>query len=244
MKVYQMIYTSVQHSLSDQELGLSNQAGLRVYSCSQGLERENLDEIARFASYRLPKNNTKEYSKVVGDPTVPEMFPKTFRTLKLSDGKYAAIQSVFSGVDYQGHEGNFFAHALIFDNVEPDFFPEQYCNSKTFKTYLTEKEASTELVHYLPILESAEKNSEYEEEIYKFIDGHKKELSYLINSVITLLMGSNIKNICVATLSGEETEKYLVSLKYLLPRDVSLGTGISTYNVYLPSDKQDSICMH
>ena len=36
----------------------------------------------------------------------------------------------------------------------------------------------------------------------------------------------------------------MVSLKYLLPRDVSLGTGISTYNVYLPSDKQDSICMH
>ena len=244
MKVYQMIYTSVKHSLSDHELGLSNQAGLRVYSCSQGLEREILDEVARFASYRLPKNNTKEYSKVVGDPAVPEMFPKTFRTLKLSDGKYAAIQSVFSGVDYQGHEGNFFAHALIFDNVEPDFFPEQYCNSKTFKTYLTEKEASAELVHYLPILESAEKNSEYEEEIYKFIEGHKKELSYLINSVITLLMGSNIKNICIATLSGEETEKYLVSLKYLLPRDVSLGTGISTYNVYLPSDKQDSICMH
>ena len=244
MKVYQMIYTSVLHSLSDQELGLSNQPGLRVYSCSQGLERENLDEVARFSSYRLPKNNAQADSNVVGDPSVPELFPKTFRTLKLSDGKYAAIQSVFAGVDYQGHEGNFFSHALIFDNVEPDFFPEQYCRSKTFRTHLTEKEASRELVHYLPILEEAERDTEFEEEIYKFIDSHKKELSYLINSVITLMMGSNIKNICIATLSSDETEKYLVSLKYLLPRDVSLGAGISTYNVYLPSDKQDSICLH
>ncbi|HIT85444.1 MAG TPA: hypothetical protein IAA60_06010 [Candidatus Ornithomonoglobus intestinigallinarum] len=244
MKVYQMIYTSVLHSLSDQELGLSNQSGLRVYSCSQGLEREDLDEVARFSSYRLPKNNKQEYSEVYCDPKVPEQFPKTFRTLKLADGKYAAIQSVFSGVDYQGHEGNFFSHALIFDNVEPDFFPEQYCRSKTFRTYLTEKEQKKELVHYLPVLEEAERDEGFEKEIYEFIGSHKKELSYLINSVITLMMGSNIKNICIATLSAEETEKYLVSLKYLLPRDVSPGSGISTYNVYLPSDKQDSICLH
>ena len=239
-----MIYTSVLHSLSDQELGLSNQSGLRVYSCSQGLEREDLDEVARFSSYRLPKNNKQEYSEVYCDPKVPEQFPKTFRTLKLADGKYAAIQSVFSGVDYQGHEGNFFSHALIFDNVEPDFFPEQYCRSKTFRTYLTEKEQKKELVHYLPVLEEAERDEGFEKEIYEFIGSHKKELSYLINSVITLMMGSNIKNICIATLSAEETEKYLVSLKYLLPRDVSPGSGISTYNVYLPSDKQDSICLH
>lgn len=239
-----MIYTSVLHSLSDQELGLSNQSGLRVYSCSQGLEREDLDEVARFSSYRLPKNNKQEYSEVYCDPKVPEQFPKTFRTLKLADGKYVAIQSVFSGVDYQGHEGNFFSHALIFDNVEPDFFPEQYCRSKTFRTYLTEKEQKKELVHYLPVLEEAERDEGFEKEIYEFIGSHKKELSYLINSVITLMMGSNIKNICIATLSAEETEKYLVSLKYLLPRDVSPGSGISTYNVYLPSDKQDSICLH
>lgn len=244
MKVYQMIYTSVLHSLSDQELGLSNQSGMRVYSCSQGLERENLDEVARFSNYRLPKNNKQSYSDKVGDPGVPELFPKTFRTIKLSDGKYAAIQSVFAGVDHQGHEGNFFAHALIFENVGEDFFPEQYCHSKTFRTHLTEKESAREIVHYLPILEDAERDLEYEEEIYKFIDEHKKELSYLINSLITMLLGSNIKNICIATLSAEETEKYLISLKYLLPRDISLGAGVSTYNVYLPSDKQDSICLH
>lgn len=55
MKVYQLIYTSVQHSLSDPELGLVNQSGLRVFSCTQGLTKQNIDETIRFATYRLPK---------------------------------------------------------------------------------------------------------------------------------------------------------------------------------------------
>lgn len=244
MKVYQIIYTSVLHSLSDPQLGLTNQSGMRIYSCSQGLERADLDEITRFANYRLPKNNKKEYSDVLGDPSVPEQFPKTFRTLRLSNGKYAAIQAVFSGVDHQGHEGNFFSHALIFDGVDDEFFPERYCHSKTFKTHLTVNELSKDLVQYLPILEDAEINTEFEEEILSFIGSHKKELSYLMNNVQMLLMGSNVKNICISTVSGEETEKYIIALKYLLPRDVSLGAGVSTYNVYLPSDKQDKICIH
>ena len=81
MKVYQLIYTSVQHSLSDNVLDLTNQSGLRVYSCSQGITKDNIGEILKFSSYRLPKND----------------------------------KTVYSGVDFQGKPGNFFAHALVFD---------------------------------------------------------------------------------------------------------------------------------
>ena len=242
MKVYQAIYTSVQHSLSDTELGLSNQSGLRVYSCSQGLTRENLDDIIRIASYRLPKDNTIEYSKTVGDPTVPGLFPKTFRTLRLSDGKYAAVQSVFSGVDYLGHEGNFFSHAFVFDEVEDGFIPELYYGNDKFKTFLTEHEAAKEIVSYLPMLEV---ETNLEEKVLSFIDTHKRELSYILNNAIGILASSKtVKNICIATASEEETAMYLVALKYLLPRDIESNMGISTYNVYLPSEKQDKIIFH
>ena len=71
MKVYQLIYTSVQHSLSDPELGLVNQSGLRVFSCTQGLTKQNIDETIRFATYRLPKNNEIKYTQTPCDPTVP-----------------------------------------------------------------------------------------------------------------------------------------------------------------------------
>lgn len=244
MKVYQMIYTSVRHSLSDSNLGLVNQAGLRVYSCSQGVTRDNINELIRFSGYRLHKNDKTAYSEVIGDPSVPELFPKTFRTLKLSDGRYAAVQSVYAGVDFQGEAGNYFAHALIFDEVPDDFFPEQYYGSDAFKTHLTTTEAESELVHYLPCLEDLEPNAELEGKITEFIGAHKKELSYLLSKATELLTSEDIKNICVATSSEETTALYVIALKYLLPRDVSENVGISTYNVYLPSEKQHNIVFH
>ncbi len=244
MKVYQMIYTSVRHSLSDPDLGLTNQPGQRVYSCSQGLTRENIAELMRFSSYRLPKNNDVEYSKELGDPTIPSMFPKTFRTLRLADGRFAAIQSVYSGYDINGEEGNFFAHALVFDEYGDDFFPEQYFGSDLFRTYLTKEEQDAELIRYLPVLEDPIKPEELEREIITFINLHKKELTYLINHAVTMLTSENLKNICISTDDEYLTERYLIALKWMLPRDISRNTGISTYNVYLPSDKQDRIVFH
>lgn len=244
MKVYQMIYTSVQHSLSDSALGLSNQPGLRVYSCTQGITRDNVNELIRFSGYRLPKNNKTDYSEVVGDPSVPDLFPKIFRTLRLSDGKYAAIQSVFSGVDFQGQPGNFFAHAFVFDEVGDDFFPEKFYGSKAFRTHITADESKSELVHYLPCIEDLMPEEGFEQEIMGFIETHKKEMSYLINKAFVLLTSETLGNICVATESEKETAMYLIALKYLLPRDISENVGISTYNVYLPSEKQHSIVFH
>lgn len=244
MKIYQMIYTSVMHSISDPELGLENRPGHRVYSCSQGLTSENIAELMRFCSYRLPKNNTIKYSSEVGDPTIPTLFPKVFRTLRLADGRFAAIQSVYAGYDVNGEEGNFFAHALVFDEIPDDFFPEQYFGSELFRTYLTKEEQECELVKYLPVIEFAQKPEGLEEEMTAFIKLHRKELTYLINHAVTMLTSENLKNICICTDDSYLTERYLLALKWLLPRDVSRNTGISTYNVYLPSDTQDRIVFH
>ncbi len=244
MKVYQMIYTSVENCLSAPEIGLVNAPGQRVYSCSQGLTRENIAELMRFSSYRLPRNNKTAYSNVFGDPSVPEAFPKIFRTLRLSDGKLAAIQSVYAGLDVNGEAGNFFAHALVFEDYNADFFPEQYYGSEIFRTYLTKEEYETKLVRYLPILENPIKPQSLGSEITEFIKAHTKELTYLINQAVTMLTSENLKNICISTSDAKLTEKYLVALKWLLPRDVSVNTGISTYNVFLPSDKQNKIVFH
>lgn len=244
MKVYQMIYTSVKHSLADADLGLVNQAGQRVYSCSQGLTRENISELMRFSGYRLPKNNTVKYSKDFGDPEIPNLFPKTFRTLRLSDGKFAAVQSVYAGCDVNGDHGNFFAHALVFEEYPEDFFPEQYFESELFRTYLTKEEQNCELVKYMPVLENPQKSAAAERKIHEFINEHRKELTYLINHAVTMLTSENLRNICICTKDSKLTEQYLVALKWLLPRDISRNTGISTYNVYLPSDKQDRIVFH
>lgn len=239
-----MIYTSVKHSIADPDLGLVNQKGQRIYSCSQGLTRENIAELMRFSSYRLPKDNTIKYSKEYGDPSVPQMFPKVFRTLRLADGRFAAIQSVYAGYDVDGEEGNFFAHALVFDEIDDNFFPEQFFGSELFRTYLTKAEQESELVKYLPVIENPPLPDGINEEIETFIKLHKKELTYLVNHAVTMLTSEHLKNICICTKEEYLTERYLIALKWLLPRDVSRNTGISTYNVYLPSHKQDRIVFH
>lgn len=244
MKVYQMIYTSVRNSLEDPDLGLVNQPGQRVYSCSQGLSRENISELMRFSGYKLPRNDRTIYPMDFANPDVGGMFPKTFRTLRLADGKLCAIQSVYAGCDINGDEGNFFAHALVFDEYPDDFFPEQFYGSEIFRTYLTKEEHESKLVRYLPVLENPIKPEKLSGEVQEFIDSHKKELTYLINHSVTMLTSENLKNICICTDSEELSAMYLVALKWIIPRDVSRNTGISTYNVYIPSDKQDRIVFH
>lgn len=243
MKIYQLIYTNTLHCLSDGKKGLANQAGLRVFSCSEGLTRENINEITRFCLYRVPRGMNIPHSTVPCDPSVPELFPKVFRTLKLSDGRYAAIQSVYSGNDFAGNKGNHFAHALIFDEVDDNFFPEMYYNSPLFKTYLTKEQQESEVVRYLPEL-SPQRDETLDDSINDFIKPNKKMLAHLVNLAMRLMTGEEIRNICIAAEDPKLTEMYLVALKYLLPRDISRHTGISTYNVYMPSLKQSNIVFH
>lgn len=242
MKVYQLIYTSVQHSLSDPDLGLVNQSGLRVFSCTQGLTKQNIDELIRFATYRLPKNNEIEYSDKPCDPSVPELFPKIFRTLKLSDGRFAAMQISYAGCDFDGSAGNVFAHAFIFDDVEEDFIPERYIDHPKYRTHLTEKDLAGQIVHYLKPLDDLEATEGIDNKVLDFIEAHKRELTYILDRAMQMLTSDDIKNICIATNDVEKTQLYLLAIKWLLPRDAA--AGISTYNVYLPSDKQNQIVFH
>ena len=211
MKIYQLIYTNTLHSLSDGKKGLINQSGLKVFSCSEELTRENINEIIRFCLYRVPRGMNIPHSSVPCDASVPELFPKIFRTLKLSDGKYAAIQSVYAGNDFKGNRGNHFAHALIFDETDKDFFPEMYYNSPLFRTHLTKEEQAAEIVRYLPELTSKIDES-LDDKINEFIKSHKKELAYLINMAKRLMTGEEIKNICIASDDGNLTDMYLLSL--------------------------------
>lgn len=244
MKVYQLIYTSVQHSLSDPGIGLVNQSGLRVFSCTQGLTKQNIDEIIRFATYRLPKNNETEYSQKPCDPSVPEKFPKIFRTLRLSDGRYAAIQISYAGYDFDGQPGNVFAHAFVFDDVDEDFMPERYFGHPKYRTHLREKDLKGQIVHYLKPLDDITPTEGLEDKVIEFIAGHKAELTYILDCAARMLTTADVKNICIASHDESLVQMYLLAVKWLLPRDVSQNTGISTYNVYLPSDKQKQIVFH
>lgn len=242
MEIYQLIYTSVRYSLSDSTLNLENKSGYRVYSCSQGLTKEEIEEIVCFCGYKKPENASVEYSKEYANPDIPEKFPKTFRTLKLTSGKYAAIQTVFSGYDEEGSNTNFFAHAFIFDDTDADFYPEEYYGSEDFRTYLTEEEKNLSLVRYLPKLTEVKKQENLSQWIDLFAKEHKVQMSALIDAAVEILTGATSKtHICISAKTSEESDYYLLTLKRLLPYALSESSGISTNNTYLPSEKQKFI---
>lgn len=242
MEVYQLIYTAVRYSLSDSTLNLENKPGYRVYSCTQGLTKEEIEEIICFCGYKKPDNVDVEYYKEYANPTVPEKFPKTFRTFKLTTGKDVAVQAVFSGFDDEGQDSNFFAHAFIFDDVCDDFRPESYYGSEDFRTHLTEEEISISLVRYLPKLKEIKKQENLSQWVDLFAKEHKTQISALVDAAVEILMGESSKtHLCISAKTAEESDYYLLALKQLLPPSLAAMSGISTNNTYLPSEKQKLI---
>lgn len=242
MEVYQLIYTAVRYSLSDSSLNLENGPGYKVYSCSQGLTKEEIDEIVCFAGYKKPSECEIEYSNEYMDTKIPEAFPKTFRTFTLTTGKQVALQSVFSGVDHEGKDGNFFAHAFAFDDTDDDFLPESCYGSEEFRTHLTEQETTLSLVRFLPKLNEVKIQENLSQWVELFSKEHKLQLSYLVDMAVKILAGKSEKtHLCISTKSHEESDYYLLALKRLLPKSLAGISGISTNNTYLPSDKQNKI---
>lgn len=243
MKIYQLIYTNSKYSLSDPELKLKNHAGLGVYSCSQGLTEDNIKEIVKFCGYHLPKNCDFNGAKTFGDTNIPDRFPKIFRTFRLSDGKAAALQSVYSGPDENGNQGMFFTHVLIADDSE-NIIPERYYKSKSFKKFLTKEEQERELVTYLPVLENADSGRNLMKNVEGFINDHKPQITVLFENLIEALSGEKKKHVMIAGSNSNEVDMYILALKYILPKNIAMSFGISTYNVYIPSSSQYKIMLH
>ncbi len=245
MKVYQLIYTATRYSLSDPLLNLENRPGYKVFSCTQGLTKEEIDEIVCFCSYKRPDSDDTEYSREYADPEVPESFPKIFRTFMLSTGKYAAVQVAFSGVDMDGKDGNFFAHAFVFDETYEGFMPELYYGSEDFRTHLTEEETNISLVRYLPALSDVKEQENLLQWLDLFAKEHRIQMSALIDAAVEIFSDKSEKtHLCVSAQTGEESDYYILALKRLLPKALARKSGISTNNTYLPSDKQNKILLN
>lgn len=245
VKAYQIIYTCAQHSISDTELDFSDKPGYGVYSFSEGLTKEEINEVIKYSNYRLPSLCSPEAAANPDDGSNADKYPVVFRTLKLSGGRYAAIQSVFAGNDINGEPKNFLSHALVFDTEggEPPALYEYY-GSPVFRKCLTELERNAPKVNYLPVIDSPAKNKELEERLKAFTDGHKCELTYLFEKLLNVLASADKNHLMLCSADTDTVIMYMLSLKRLLPKKLSDSFGISTYNVNIPSDKQKRIKLH
>lgn len=104
MKALQMHYTSCRH-------GLSGHAGFQTRALSEGLRPEERRELERRGGYRPPRD-------APSSPSPEELasdFPVAFRGSLLESGRAALVRSCYTGRDYSGRWGNFFAHSLVLE---------------------------------------------------------------------------------------------------------------------------------
>lgn len=108
MRALQLHYTSCRR-------GRSGSPGFQVRALSPGIRPDEQREIERRGVYRPPRG-------VPAEPTPDELardFPPAFRFYTLESGRRALTFSSYSGKDYSGRWGNFFAHTLVLDgNLE------------------------------------------------------------------------------------------------------------------------------
>jgi len=113
MKALQLLYTSCRR-------GQSGSAGFQTRAITPGIRPDEQREIERRGVYRPPRDARPE-------PTAEEIardFPRAFRSYRLESGRLALTRSCYTGRDYSGRWGNFFAHTLVLeDGAAPALWP-------------------------------------------------------------------------------------------------------------------------
>jgi len=105
MRALQMHYTSCRH-------GLSGQAGFQARARSEGLQPEERRDLESRSGYRPPRDAPSTPSP----DEIGREFPVAFRGSILGSGRVALIKSCYTGRDYSGRWGNFFAHSLVLED--------------------------------------------------------------------------------------------------------------------------------
>jgi|GEM_PF-3730837 len=132
MKVFQWKYTAC-------PFNMENANGFNTFSMSDGLTREDKEELVRFAGTYTPPDHLPH------QPTSEELskFPVAFSFFRLRTGRFAICRTCYVGRDYGGVRwGNFFSHALVLENGFWPFYPVELWNSPLFDSKLTPEEVT------------------------------------------------------------------------------------------------------
>jgi GTPase-associated protein 1, N-terminal domain type 2/GTPase-associated protein 1, C-terminal domain/GTPase-associated protein 1, middle domain len=106
----QLCYTSCEH-------GLAGYGGYQFNAITPGTPPVLLREVEERTVYEPPRS-------LLADPEDPEAYPVAF-SYGMSEATAMAVTThvVFTGTDYSGRPGNYFAHALATSAPERDFEP-------------------------------------------------------------------------------------------------------------------------
>lgn len=232
MAVQQLFYTSCRK-------GLSSGMGFQTYAMSKGITEEERKEIEGYCVY-IPSDNLPTQPS---DEEIDELFPISFSSFRLKNGKYCISSAKYIGKDYSGRYGNYFCHVLISDKIWP-FYPIELYESRVFRSSLTDNEENAEEIVYLPELnEIPLGNRIHFDSIGSFlkkadVGKRRKGFTELMKSSISF--SSNNKRIVFCD-HKDNVPYWIGAMQMSLPRKLAQEFSFTTY-CYNPEDVPYMLC--
>lgn len=222
MRALQLHYTSCRR-------GQSGSSGFQTRTLTSGIRPDEQREIERRGVYRPPRD-------VKPEPSEEEMnrdFPRALRSWVLESGRRALTRSVYTGRDYSGRWGNFFAHTLVVENGElPPHWPIDYYEWEGWKERLASEEDGDEPPPPLPAVDLgavAPAESFRREEIREFLGEDSGRPALLARMGRALLLGRESSRALVLRDTPTNGLFWIAALQKLFPRRHAWALSYSTY---------------
>jgi len=144
MRALQLHYTSCRK-------GQTGSAGFQFRSCSEGVAAEDQREVGELGNYQVSRDLDPDASEDI----IARQFPVLFRFRCLGSGRPAVIRSKYTGRDYTGRSGNFFAHSLLLEPDRLDLWPIDLYEWDGWIESLSENEDNEDPPPWLPPVDLA-----------------------------------------------------------------------------------------
>jgi hypothetical protein len=222
MRALQLHYTSCRR-------GQSGSSGFQTRTLTSGIRPDEQREIERRGVYRPPRD-------VKPEPSEEEMnrdFPRALRCYALESGRRVLTRSLYTGRDYSGRWGNFFAHTLVVENGElPPHWPIDYYEWEGWKERLAPDEDGDEPPPSLPAVDLgavAPAESFRREEIREFLGEDPTRPALLARMGRALLLGRESSRALVLRDTPTNGLFWIAALQKLFPRRHAWALSYSTY---------------
>lgn len=211
--------------------GLTGRPGFQMRSCSSGIAAGDLAAIEARNSYRPPLD-------APAAPSAGQLardFPVALRSYRLPSGALAISRTVYSGRDYSGRWGNFFAHTLVLEPEGeglPPGWPIDYLDWNGWVGCLPPEEDGEEPPEPLPAvdLELADFGASFGWPALSAFLGREPGREKLLAAMLeSLLRGLAERRPVVVKAGPADLPLWIGCLQKLLPRATAWEIAISTY---------------
>ncbi len=222
MKALQLHYTSCRK-------GQSGQAGFQTRALSKGIRSDEQSEITRKGAYRPPRDAPAKPDS----GQIASEFPKALRFYRLESGRYALTRSCYTGLEYSGRWGNFFAHTLVAeDGLEPERWPIDYYEWTGWQEGLDPQEDTEEMPPPLPAVDLGQvppAESFNLEELREFVKEEPGRLELLARMVRAVLLRDETSRALVIRDSAINGLFWIACIQKLFPPTHATALSFCTY---------------